>query len=146
LSEKEENDATKEQIRGLYIVGLLAVLVAYKLSSKLDPSADSFFSVVIMFWVGYSFCMIFGYSTMQNPLFTVSTSTSKRFASFLREMGQLLLLMSLGASILFFIWYSWAFLLLVVIALGIGAAVYYPARALRKRLKKNKKEKSEPKN
>jgi hypothetical protein len=135
LSKKEENETTREQIRGVYIVGLLAILVAYKLSAKLDPVADSFFSIVIMLWAGYSFCMIFGYSTMKNPLFTVSTSTSKKFTGFLRELGQLFLLMSLGASILFLIWYFWPVVLLVVIAIVIFEIIYHSAQAFRKHSK-----------
>ena len=135
-----ENETTKEQILGLYVVGLLAVLVAFRLSRQLDPTADFFFMLIITFWGAYSFFMVFAYSNIARIFeSSASKSTYERFANFLKDMAQLLLLVSFGASVIFFIWYLWAALLLILLVLGIGAAVYYPVRALRKRLRKKQK-------
>ena len=135
-----ENETTKEQILGLYIVGLLAVLVAFKLSRQLDTTTDSFFMIVITFWGAYSFFMLFAYSNIAR-LFESSTSKSlyERFANFSKDMAQILLLVSFVASAIFFVWYFWVGLLLIVLILGIGALIYYPIRALRKRLRKEQK-------
>ena len=134
-----ENESVKEQIRGLYMVGLLAVLVTFKVSSKLDPIADGFFSVVIMLWGAYSFFMVFAYSTILRPFFTLPTSTNEKIASFLKDMAHVILWMSLVVSIAFYIWYYWVLLYLIALVLGIGALIYFPVRAVRKRLKKEQK-------
>ena len=133
----EEKETTKEQILGLYIVGLLAVLVAVRVSTKLDPVADMFFMVVIMFWGAYSFIMVFAYSNIarlfESPL---SKSAYEQFANFLKDVAQIFLLLSFGASIIFFIWYFWAPLLLVLLVFVVILPIYYLGRALKKRLKK----------
>lgn len=132
-----ESESTKEQILGLYIVGLLAVLVAFKLSSKLDPAADSFFMVVIACWGTYSFLMVFGYSNITR-IFESPTSKAKyeRFANLLKDMAQVDLVMSFGISVIFFVWYFWAALLFILFLLAVFLGIYYLARALWKRWKK----------
>lgn len=133
----EEKETTKEQILGLYVIGLLAVLVAFKLSSKLDPTADSFFMAVIMLWGAYSFLMVFAYSNITRIFeSSISKSTYERFANFLKDVAQLLLLMSFGVTIIFFIWYFWAPLFLILLALVVILPIYYLGRTLKKRLEK----------
>jgi len=134
-----ENETTKEQILGLYIVGLLAVLVAFKLSSQSDPTVDTFFMFVITCWGAYSFLMVFAYSNIarifERP---ESKAMYERFANFFKDAAQLLLLLSFGASVVFFIWYLWAPLLLMLLMFAVILPVYYLVRALKKRLGRNK--------
>jgi hypothetical protein len=137
----EGNETAKEQIRGLYVIGLLAVLVAVKLSSQLDPVADVFFVYVIANWVGYSFCMVFAYLDLHNSIFEISAPTSERIASFSKKAGEVFLVVSLIASIIFVVAYFWYVFLLMILVIGICAAIYYPAWVLWRHFKTSRKKK-----
>jgi hypothetical protein len=68
-----ENETAREQTRGLYIVGLLAVLITIKLTIKIaDPFTDLFLLYLISSWAIYSFCMIFVYSCPGNTQTPIS--------------------------------------------------------------------------
>lgn len=135
-----EKESTKEQILGLYIVGLLAVLLTIKLSAKLDAVTDSYLGIVIMLWGVYSFFMVFAYSNIPR-LFesSLSKNTYEQFASLLKDAAQVFLIISFGASILFFIWFMWVPLFLVLFLLVIILPFYYLGRSLWRRSKKKRK-------
>jgi cation transport ATPase len=58
-----EKEMTKEQTRGVYVVGLLAVLVALSLTTKISNSATRLtLDYLIVSFLVYSFLMIFVYA------------------------------------------------------------------------------------
>jgi len=90
----EENETAREQTRGLYIVGLLAILITIKWSGvKLEPNTDTFLFYVIVSWAVYSFCMVFGYSSTIPRAFTI----------FFKELADIFLWLSLLVSIGWFV-------------------------------------------
>jgi hypothetical protein len=136
----EGNEITREQIRGLYVIGLLAVLVAVKVSSQLDPLADFFFFYVMLNWVGYAFCMVLAYLDLhESSFFGVSKSTSERISSSSKTVGKMFLVASLIGSAAFFIWYIWYILLFLIFVVGISATVYYLARTIWRHFKTSRK-------
>jgi hypothetical protein len=77
-----EKEIAKEQTRGLYIVGLLAILITIKWSGvKLEPITDTFLFYVIVSWAVYSFCMVFGYSS----------TIPRAFVIFFKELADIFL-------------------------------------------------------
>lgn len=91
----KENDIEREQIRGLYIIGLLAVLVTIKLTVRIDPFTDQFLLYVITSWAVYSFCMIFAFSDIP------------KIATTFEEIAEVFLVMSLVFSIGYFVFISY---------------------------------------
>jgi len=93
-----------EQIRGLYIIGLLAILVSIKLSYSLNPSisvdifTDTFLTFLISCWAIYSFLMIFGFS---QDILPDSLATS------FRAYARFWLRLSLAVTIAFIIFISY---------------------------------------
>ena len=89
-----EKEIAKEQTRGLYIVGLLAILITIKWSGvKLEPITDTFLFYVIVSWAVYSFCMVFGYSS----------TIPRAFVIFFKELADIFLWLSLVVSIGWFV-------------------------------------------
>jgi len=82
----------KESVRGLYIVGLLAILVTIKLSVEIDPMTDQFLFYVITSWAVYSFCMIFAHSNLPKGL-----------VAWFSGVAEIFLLLSLFVSVGYFI-------------------------------------------
>lgn len=91
----KENDIEREQIRGLYIIGLLAVLVTIKLTVQIDPFTDQFLFYVIISWAVYSFCMIFAFSDIP------------KIATTFKEIAEVFLMMSLAFSVGYFVFISY---------------------------------------
>jgi len=134
----EENEIAKEQTRGLYIVGLLAILITIKWSGvKLEPNTDTFLFYVIASWAVYSFCMVFGYSS------TLPRALVIFFREFADNFIWLSLVMTIGwfATISYFMFvqapYTVGLYLLFAIAM---AVVYYGnKRRLKKKSSENPK-------
>lgn len=131
----EENEIAKEQTRGLYIVGLLAILITIKWSGvKLEPITDTFLFYVIASWAVYSFCMVFGYSSnLPNAL-----------VIFFKELADIFIWLSLVvtigyfATISFFMFILFPYTMLLYLAFAIAMAVVYYGK--KRRLKKKSSE------
>lgn len=137
----EKNEDKNEPIVGLYIAGLLAVLVSYQLSSKLDPATNSFFSLILFMWGIYSSFMIFIYSDFSRILNYLSRilkypklkSNFEELKDALKTDSQVLLMFSFITSVIFILWSVWYVILLAVLITGFGVVVYYITRALWRR-------------
>jgi len=114
----KENEIPREQTRGLYIVGLLAVLITIKLTIKISDSlTDSFLLYLISSWATYSFCMIFAFSDMPRML-----------VSFFKELAWIFLWLSLIVSIAYFailsyLIFTMGFPLIIVFYMLFGIAI-----------------------
>jgi len=65
---EKENDIKREEIRGIYIIGLLTILITMKVTVHLDPITDDFWSFVIACFAIYSFFTILAYSNLPKQL------------------------------------------------------------------------------
>jgi hypothetical protein len=136
MTEETEKEIAKEQIRGLYIVGLLAILITIKWTAKLEPFTDTFLFYVIASWAIYSFCMVFGYSS----------NLPKALVIFFKEFAELFLWMSLVVSIGYFATISYFMFILFPYTVGLYlafaismAVVYYGKKRRQKKTYENQK-------
>jgi hypothetical protein len=137
LTEKTEKKETeKEQIIGVYMIGLLAVLVAFKLSTKLPSDANSFIGLIIMLWAVYALCMVFAYANIPRIFTPRAKSTYERFANILKDLAQFFLLFSLGAFIIFFLWYASVAILFMLLLIGIAVPIALLGQVVWRHLKK----------
>ena len=138
----EENETAKEQTRGLYIIGLLAVLITIRLTVTIsDPITNMLFIYLITSWTVYSFCMIFAFADIPHY-----------FATFFKELGWLMLRFSLIVSIGYFVLLSLAtfalfpdmilwYVVLAIVMIGL----HYKKRVQKKKPSENPERNSDKK-
>jgi cation transport ATPase len=87
-----EKEMAREQTRGLYIVGLLAILITIRLTVKItDPITDAFLVYLTISLGVYSFLMIFAYADLPNAVVIA-----------FKELARIFLWMGLFVSIAYF--------------------------------------------
>jgi len=130
MTEETTKEIAKEQTRGLYIVGLLAILITLKWSGvKLEPITDTWLFYVIVSWAVYSFCMIFAYST----------NIPRALVIFFKEFANIFLWLSLVVSIVWFAVISY-YLFIQVCGFEVLYALFAVAMAVAYYKKKGKRE------
>jgi hypothetical protein len=92
------DEVAREQIKGLYIVGILAALITIKVTAGTiaNQTTDFWLFFLITFSVGYCFCMLFAYG-----------GVPKRIELALKELAWVFLFFIFAGSIIFFIYVSW---------------------------------------
>jgi len=132
MSKKEE--LAREQTRGLYIVGLLAVLITIKLTVQMsDTSLNYWFLIYLISSLAiYSLCMIF--------VFADITYLPSGFVIFFKELAWIMLWFALAVSIGYFALISitafvqvpYTMLLYLVFAVAMGSSYYIKKKRQKK--------------